>query len=348
MRIPFIQHLICLVAVVFVRATAAEEAPQEVKVSILTPTEQPVSVEQIEKLATGAKVTRTEEPAGTVRFTAEWPDAVVHINFKSEYDHETQSKGALGFVSRFPEENRETGEAKQLIKFIPSIRQAYGVVLPRGFDRKGNASALLRDLAKHLDGYLISKSSFYDSRGFRVLGHPFESPFLGFSGRGISSLDKPIPAKELLAGSWDVTLSINQAVEDAAMHLWLQSVDEFGADGSHRSKGTAEITITPPDAEEGFAMSFDFESTGRWEEKDGKLVMHSEKTTTANHKAADEELKEVIEEIAAEMRKTTDPDVCWMLVRDRNLIVLEENETGVTGQMKRKEAAVPPKSPDEK
>jgi hypothetical protein len=346
MRIRGIQHLIFLVAVTWIRTAGAEAAPLAVKASILTPNDQIVSLEQVEKLASGAKVTRSEEPEGFTRFTAEWPEAVVQINFKSDYDRETQNAGALEFVSRFPKEDRETPEAKKLAEFIPSVRQSYGVVLPRGYDGKGNASALLRGLANHLDGYLISSRSFYDSRGFRVLGHPIDSPFLGRAGRNLYQPEPPVPAKELLAGTWDVTFGMNHVEEEGAMQMWMESVDVFGADGSHHSKGRVEMKVTPPDAEEGLAMSFEFENTGRWEEKDGKIVMHTEKATTANHQAEIEELKEAVEEMAAEMRKTDDPDVSWTIVRDRDLILFEESEVGVIGQMKRRKTPEAPKPPD--
>jgi len=346
MRIRGIRYLISLVAVTLIRVSGAEEAPQAVKVSLLTPNDQIVSLEQVEKLAAKAKVTRSEEPGGFTRFTAEWPEAVVQINFRPDYDRETQNAGALGFMSRFPKEDRETPEAKKLAEFIPTVRQVYGIVLPRGFDEEGNASALLRDLAKHLDGYLISNSSFYDSRGFRVLGHPIDSPFLGRAGRNLYQPEPAVPAKELLAGTWDATFGMKQVGEEGGMQMWIASVDVFGADGAHHSRGKVEIVITPPDANEGFAMSFDFENTGRWEEKDGKIVIHSERTTTANHRAEIEELKEVVEEMAAEMRKTDDPDENWTIIRDRDLILLEESEFGVSGQMKRRKTPEAPKAPD--
>jgi len=346
MRIRPLQHLIVLVTVTWIRAAGAQEAPQSVKASILTPNDKMVSPEQVEKLAPGAKVTRSEEEGGFTRFTATWPEAVVQINFKSDYDHKTQNDGALGFVSRFPKEDRETPEAKKLAAFIPSVRQSYGVVLPQGYDEKGNASALLRDLAKHLDGYLISNRSFYDSRGFRVLGHPIDSPFLGRAGRNLYQLEPPVPAKELLAGTWDLTFGMKQIEEGAGVQMWMESVDVFGADGSHQSKGTVEMEFTPADAEEGFTMSFDFENTGRWEEKDGKIVTKTDKATTANHKAEIEELKEAVDEMAAEMRKTDEADESWMIVRDRDLILFEESEQGITAQMKRKKEPAAPKAPD--
>jgi hypothetical protein len=346
MRIRPLQRLIIFVAVAWFRAAGAEEAPQAVKASILTPNDKIVSLDQVEKLAPGAKVTRSEEEGGFTRFTAEWPEAVVQINFKSDYDHETQNVGALGFVSRFPKEDRETPEAKKLAGFIPSVRQSYGLVLPRGYDEKGNASALLRDLAKHLDGYLISNRSFYDNRGFRVVGHPIDSPFLGRVGRNLYHPEPPVPAKELLAGTWDMTFGAKHVEEDGAMQIWMESVDVFGADGSHHAKGTAEMELTTPDAEEGYSMSFEFETTGRWEEKDGQIVLHCDKATTANHQAELEELKEVVDEMAAQLSKTDEPDVNWMIVRDRDHILLEESEVGIIGQMKRRKAPEAPKVPD--
>ena len=346
MRIRPLQHLIFLVAVAWFRAAVGEEAPQAVKASILTPNDKIVSQEQVEKLAPGAKVTRSEEEGGFTRFTAEWPEAVVQINFKADYDHKTQNDGALGFVSRFPKEDRETPDAKKLTAFIPSVRQSYGLVLPRGYDEKGNASALLRDLAKHLDGYLISNSSFYDSRGFRVLGHPIDSPFLGRAGRNLYQLEPPVPTKDLLAGTWDLTFGMKQIEEGATIQMWMESVDVFGADGSHQSKGSVEMEFTPADAEEGVSMSFDYENTGRWEEKDGKIVLHTEKVTTANHKAEIDEMKEAVDEMAAEMRKTDEPDKSWMIVRNRDQILFEESEVGITAQMKRRKAAEPSKAPD--
>jgi hypothetical protein len=125
-------------------------------------------------------------------------------------------------------------------------------------------------------------------------------------------------------------------------------VDVFGADGTHHSKGTAKMELTTPDAEEGLTMSFDFEATGRWEEKDGKIVMHTDKATTANHQAEIEELKEVVDEMAAEMQKIDEPDKSWMIVRDRDQILFEESEVGITAQMKRRKAAEAPKAPDAK
>jgi hypothetical protein len=341
------RYLASLIAVTVIRAVSAEEPPQAaVRASLLTPNDQMVSLEQVEKLATGAKVTRSEQAEGFTRFTAEWPEVVVQINFKADYDHKTQNDGALGFVSRFPKEDRETPEAKKLAAFIPSVRQSYGVVLPRGYDEKGNASALLRDLAKHLDGYLISNSSFYDSRGFRVLGHPIDSPFLGRAGRNLYQLEPPVPTKDLLAGTWDLTFGMKQIEEGATVQMWMESVDVFGAEGSHQSKGSVEMEFTPADAEEGFSMSFDYENTGRWEEKDGKIVVHTGKVTTANHKAEIDELKEAVDEMAAEMSKTEEPDESWMIIRDRDLILFEESEQGITAQMKRKKAAEAPKAPE--
>lgn len=342
MRLSTIQSFVCLVAIAFITPTQAEVAIPAVKASLLTPEDKLISMEQFEKLAPGAKVTRTDGPEGMVRYTAEWPDATVNLNFKPEYDHETQNDGALGFISRFPEEDRKTHESKELVDFIPSVRQAYGIVLPRGFDGKGHASALLRNLAKELDGYLISNSSFYDPRGFRILGHPIDSPFLGLAGRNLSYLEKPVPTKELLPGSWDVTFGLKNVDAEGTMQVWLESVDVFGEDGSHHSKGTMEIEITPPDSEDGFTMSFDFETTGRWEEKEGRVVVHADKATTANHQAEIEELKEVLEEMAAEMRKTTEPDRNWLIALDRDRVLFEESEAGVTGQMTRR---IPPDAP---
>ncbi|MCW1886907.1 hypothetical protein OKA04_19360 [Luteolibacter flavescens] len=345
MRLPRLLRCISFLVLVFARSLAEEPAPAETKASLLTPKDKPVSLEEIEKLAPGAKVTRSEGAEGLIRFTAEWDEATVNINFKPDFDRETQTVGALGFISKFPEEDRKTPDARKLAAFIPSVQQAYGIILPRGFDSKGQASALLRDLAKQLDGYVISGGSFYDSLGFRVLGSPFDSPFLGRAGRGLYRPDPATPTAKILAGAWDATFGMKSVMEDATMQVWMESVDVFGEDGSHRSKGTMELLLTPTDAEEGFIMSLDFENTGGWEEKDGKIVIHAEKTTTANHQAEIEELKEVIEEMAAEMRKTTDPDLNWMIYRNPDLILFEESEVGITGQMKRKEASVEPKAP---
>lgn len=345
MRFSTIHSFVCLVAIALIRTMGAEEAVPAIKASLLTPKDKLISLEQFKALAEGAKVIRADDPGGIVRYTAEWPDVTVNLNYKPEYDHETQNEGALGFISRFPEEDRKTDEAKKLAGFIPSVRQAYGIVLPRGYDGKGHASALLRNLAKELDGYLVSNSSFYDRRGFRILGHPLDSPFLGLAGRNLSYLEKPVPTKELLPGSWDVTFGLKNVDAEGTMQVWLESVDVFGEDGGHHSKGTMEMEITPPDSEDGFTMSFDFETTGRWEEKEGRVVVHADKATTANHRSEIEELKEVLEEMAAEMRKTTEPDKNWLIALDRDLVLFEESEAGVTGQMKRRNAPETPKIP---
>jgi len=335
-------NLLYLISLIFIAAiipSSAEDAPKSgtsIRASILTPKNNPVSLETLKKLAPKAKITTDKKPK-SISYKIDWGKTTLTINSSADYDQDIQNKGALGWISRFPEEDLNTKEVVNLQKFIPTVKQTYGLVLPNGFDSNGTVTSFLLKLTEEINGYIFCHSSFYDFYGFHIIGLPTDPPFFGRAGRNIILLNNPVSPKDLITGRWNVTTTTQESDEETQIHLLMTSEDEFLKDGKYQSEGGVEILITPTGSDEGFTVNFDFKIEGTWIEKAGQIIVTSTSAKTINPRCELPDLEEFLTEMTKGFCEETDPEASWLLTRDQNIILLEEAELGITSMMVRKE-----------
>lgn len=320
------------------RAGEGDSPPKEAKASLLSLREKPLGLPQIKELAPEATVKATVAKDMT-SYAVEWKNAKVVINVREDYDQKTQNEGALGWISRFPKKERSTAAAANLQKFIPSVKRSYGIILPQGFDGGGVTSEFLLKLAAELQGLPFTNSSFYDRQGFKILGPPLDPPFFGRAGRNLLLFDKPVDPRELVTGKWDVETVHTDGSEGVTMEMRITAVDDFQADGILLSVGTARLSLSPDGTDEATGMSFDFSSREQWSVKDGRLQLMDVDggVKTINHRCDNPAMKETLEEVIKELNKAdSDPEINWLISRDRELVILEEVELGFTSVMKRR------------
>jgi len=337
-------HFLSLLFVVtFIPCSAEEDLPSQTPIhaSIITPKNDPVTLETLKKFAPKAKITTDSEKPGATSHKITWGETTLVMNFSEDYDQETQNKGALGWISRFPKEDRNTKGVVKLQKVLPTVKHTYGLVLPHGFDGSGVITSFLLKLSEEIDGYLFCNNSFYDYQGFRVIGLPTNPPLFGRAGRNLILLENPVPPNELIIGTWDVFTT----AKEEGIEIILSSEDEFLKNGTYTSKGRFELLITPLDFDESFTSSFDFTIEGKWTEKAGQIIIDATSTKTNNPQSEIPELKEAIVGTAKEFSEDTDPDVNWILTRDRKIVFLEETENGIISMMVRKENEQPKSLP---
>jgi len=329
-------YLLSLLFFVTFIPCSAEEDPSSqtpARASILTPQNDLITLKALKKLAPQAKITTDNKEPGSTSHKITWGETTLAMNFSEDYDQETQNKGALGWISRFPKEDRNTKGAIKLQKVLPTVKHTYGLVLPNGFDGNGIITSFLLKLSEQIDGYLFCNNSFYDHQGFRVIGLPTDPPFFGRAGRNLILLEDPVPPNELIIGTWDVFTT----AKEEGIEIILSSEEEFLKNGTYLSKGRFELLITPLDFDESFASSFDFTIEGKWTEKAGQIIIDATSTKTNNPQSEIPELKEAIVGTAKEFSEDSDPDVNWVLTRDRNMVLLQGTDAGMISMMVRKE-----------
>lgn len=113
------------------------------------------------------------------------------------------------------------------------------------------------------------------------------------------------------------------------------SKDEFQADGNFLSVGNATVTISSGDGEVMARLGLDFVNKGTWTIKDDHLVIEDGGTTTSNLKADSPQHREMLGEVAKEIEEKSEPEHHWLICREKDLIILEEAESGFTATMKR-------------
>lgn len=346
-----LRHILSAILVLFVALIAGgraqEPAAEPVKVSILTPKEKAVDVEALKKLAPGASVTMSPDgnDKNITRFTVDWKTTKVLVNLDEKYDQKLQNEGALGWISRFPEKERSSKTAAGLIAFIPKVKRTYGIVLPEGFDAGGLTTNFLLKLAAGLDGRLLANDTFYDSKGFALFGVPGQPPLFGRRGGSLLTSPSGGAAKpeELLEGTWDVSVVHRMSTEEIG-DIWLnlKSVDEFKADGTHHSKGIAEIAVTPADGTKAVKMRFNLEHKGQWSIKDDKLVLLESAPKISNAKCEDPANQAFLDSfIEAYLEESPEPEENWLISRSPDIVYQEEVEVGIIAEMKRRGAAKP-------
>ncbi len=337
MKIRNLLFLFLLLAI-HVRSAVAE-SPRKVAAmaSIMTSQREIVRESTLTKFASGGTVKKTENGKGLTSYEIRWKEALVVFNIDDNYEQTSQNEGMLGWMADFPKEEKTSRAGLAFRKYIPTIARSYGVVLPEGFDTGGVTSAFLLGVARELEGYVFTDNCFYDALGFRVIGLPQSSPFFGRAGRNLVSLEGNIPLNELLAGKWAVTLTGNIVMESLIVGMEIKSVDEFRADGSHVSRGTAAFTVSSGEADPIARMGFDLTSKAAWKTKDGSIILEDEKTETAKPWCNPAEFKEMLDGIVEGLSDDSEdePEEHWVICRDKNLILLQEKETGLTLSMKR-------------
>lgn len=320
----------------------AAPEPQAAKASILTQSEDIISFDEIRKLAPGAKVEQSGDLAKGPTYTITWDETQVVVNtHKGGYDQKTQNEGAVGWISTLPEAQRRGEAVERLLTFLPKVKKTYGIVLPKGFDTNGMATGFLIRLTKDRGGYVFANNSFYDTEGFRVTGNAMDPAFLGPMGKSMLLMDNPPGLAELMLGTWEVQMTMSIPTENATITAVGNSVDHLTADGIWLSEGNLEILVIPDGKDTGFKMSMKCKSKETWEVKDGVIWSKPVDVTTSDYQVDFPELMEVLNGVAEELRKDKTPEKSFVLARDRDLLIMQDQETPLTWQMRRKKDPAP-------
>jgi hypothetical protein len=132
----------------------------------------------IVSLAGKAEVSETVE--GEIKkLVCRWTNVSVAVVVDPKWDGDVQIKGMRGWISRFPEEERDITPVAALLRTMDSVTNCYGCVITPGYDPDGKAKALILGLAKKAQGFVFSHQTFYDTEGKKIIGLPGDPVTLG-------------------------------------------------------------------------------------------------------------------------------------------------------------------------
>lgn len=129
----------------------------------------PPTPAQITSLADGAKVSKIDN-GNMTKVTLKWPDVTVTIAIDPSWDRETQLSGIRGWLSSFPDSERESKAVTTFLGNLDRTTTSYGSVISPSYDKNGKASNFLKRLLESSGGFLFSHQSFYSASGTRITG----------------------------------------------------------------------------------------------------------------------------------------------------------------------------------
>lgn len=138
----------------------------------------PPSPDRVAGLAAEANVT-TVANDNLTNIIVKWPDASVTITIDPTWNREIQLSGIRGWLSQFPEEERNSKPVTSFLSVLDSTTTCYGSAISPGYDKAGKIATLLKQLLGSEGGFIFSHQSFYNANGVRITGLAGDPAFLG-------------------------------------------------------------------------------------------------------------------------------------------------------------------------
>ena len=138
----------------------------------------PLSSAQVATLAEGAQFF-TENNGNKTRISLKWPDVTLVMTIDPEWNRQVQLSGIRGWLSRFPEQEKQSPTVQRFLADLEKTTTCYGSVITPAFDRQGKVSKFLKSLLRKSGGFFFSHQSFYDSNGQQIVGLPGDPNMLG-------------------------------------------------------------------------------------------------------------------------------------------------------------------------